>query len=706
MGNFEWRPLLTRWSEEWLQALAANEPEEFEELDEDVVRDRWLGFAPAGPARMTALRERIRGLGIRTPLPPSLCSFLETSDGWRHAGGFVYLLAGTERIEPYGDPYGLQPMYEEHLGENPAEKDVVLAGMWGRALQLSLDSDMTDVLIDPGDVGADGEWAVYVYHGWGGEPPERYDSFRAFMEDMYKEFYQLGGSHPDFENTVTRDLDAKVEQARLVCLKGELDEALAVFDEAGELGRPRAGLLSSQLRALLNGRGSVPVDPRMDDPLYAGEVLPLRVSDHLRERRSDDTLVLGPVTEDYATDRERARVVLEQIRQRTYEYSSQGPFGRAVEEARELARWGDTDGAWRVLAAAVPLWEPYREDHVAPFGLLGDPLLGPLVTPERGRQLLTTPRAGQARATNAAGTATASTTTAAAEAPPTPSAEVRTAPEAPPAPTPSAEVRTAPEATSPPAAEAVSAAEAETLEPAAEATPPGAGLGWLAHSHRRVGPLRESYRFVLVEGMRPEELAERFGAGPLEPVASETDLWHMQFVRQHERRGPMARVGARGGWSFAFESAHRLTFDASRLTDPGTGLSQGARALTVWCGPGLFHFAFAEDGEQRYAFTVHQAERHRTGTPPAALSPDQLFPDPAGPATDRSDDARALDAIAAAFQVSLPEFALEHGRLPTLPTRPWIRPPGPGEGYTAVSITLGGPHGAAGPFHQGTGGGG
>ncbi|MFB7755255.1 SMI1/KNR4 family protein, partial [Streptomyces sp. NPDC056121] len=246
MEIFEWGPLLKRWSEEWLEGLAAEEPEEFEELDEAVVRDRWLGFRPADPAAMAALEERIRVLGRGVPLPPSLLSFLQTTDGWRHAGGFVHLLAGADRIAPYGDPYGLQAMYEEYLDEDPTEEEVLRAGMWGRALQLSLDSDMTDVLLDPGDVGADGEWAVYVYHGWGGELPDRYESFRAFMEGMYKEFYRLSGGHSGFENAVTRELDAKVEQARLACLRGELDEALAVLGEAGELGRPRAGLLASQ----------------------------------------------------------------------------------------------------------------------------------------------------------------------------------------------------------------------------------------------------------------------------------------------------------------------------------------------------------------------------------------------------------------------------------------------------------------------------
>ncbi|MEU6819673.1 SMI1/KNR4 family protein [Streptomyces atriruber] len=641
MQIFGWEPWLKRWSGEWLDALAASEPEEFEELDEDIVRSRWLGFGPAGPVRMAALEERVRGLGIAAPLPPSLRSFLEVTDGWRYAGGSVYLLAGAEDIVSYGDPSDLQKLFENNLGDDPAEQEVRQAGMWGRALQLSLDSDMTDVLLDPGDVGPDGEWAVYVHHGWSGDGPERYESFRAFMEEMYKSFYRSGGGDPGFENAVTRKLDDRVEEARLACLSGRLDEALAVFGEAAELGRPRARLLASQLRALLEGRGWVPVDPRMDDPLYAGEVLPLKVQDHLREGRSDDHFVLGPVTDDYASDRERAEAVLERIKQRTYEYVSPGPFGRAVKEARELARWGDTDGAWRVIAAGAPSWEPYGDDHVAPFGLLGDPVLGPVITPERGRELLLTPRAGRG------------------ETAPVPVAEVESTRD---------------------------------------------GLAWLAHADGMGGLRRGGYRFVLVAGMRPEELAERFGAGPLEPVASEMELWGLQYAWQRQRRGPLARIGtvagtgavsgtgavtraaAAGGWSFTFESHRLLGFHPDRLIHPSAELSRGTRALTVWSQEGLFHFACAEDGEERHGFTVHRANRSRWGDLPGELTPDHLFPDPAGPAADRSDESRALQAIADTYEVSLPRFALTQGRLPTLPIRPWTGPPEPGEGQGYVTV--------------------
>lgn len=91
-----------------------------------------------------------------------------------------------------------------------------------------------------------------------------------------------------------------------------------------------------------------------------------------------------------------AYATLEQVRNGTYRYTAAGPFGEAVERARELARWGDTDGAWRTLMDALPVWQPLGPDHLAPLGWVADPLLGPLLTPERGRELLSTPRGGQA----------------------------------------------------------------------------------------------------------------------------------------------------------------------------------------------------------------------------------------------------------------------------------------------------------------------
>ncbi len=86
---FDWRSFLLRWSGEWADSLPDNKTQS--EDDETARRTRWLGFPPASAERIAAMERR---LGCR--MPPSYREFLKVSDGWRHAGGFVWLLAGTE----------------------------------------------------------------------------------------------------------------------------------------------------------------------------------------------------------------------------------------------------------------------------------------------------------------------------------------------------------------------------------------------------------------------------------------------------------------------------------------------------------------------------------------------------------------------------------------------------------------------------------
>ncbi|MGP9022800.1 SMI1/KNR4 family protein [Streptomyces sp. BR1] len=207
MLRFEWQPFLTRWSQEWADAY--NVEQDARDDDRDAWAARWLGFGPATEERIVALEQR-----IGRSLPPSLRSFLQVTDGWRHAGRFVYLLAGAERIDWCGDPHGMSRDWLEELGEDADEEEIREAGVWARSLQLALDSDMVDVLLDPEDVDDRGEWAVYTYASWRGAPPERHPSFRHFMEDMYEEFLSVSADNPGFDNDTTRSLDAGVDAAR------------------------------------------------------------------------------------------------------------------------------------------------------------------------------------------------------------------------------------------------------------------------------------------------------------------------------------------------------------------------------------------------------------------------------------------------------------------------------------------------------------
>ncbi len=636
-----WRPFLDRWSADWLAARAL---EGGTERDADAAHAEGLGFAPASEERIAALEAR---LGVR--MPPSYRSFLSVSDGWRHASGSVYLLGRTDGVHWHGDPVGMREIYE--LGfdadPDPDPRAVSLAGLWERGLQLALDSDATDVLLDPADVDATGEWAVYVYEGWSGEFPTRHASFTEFMRDAFRGFHARHGGCPAFATPTTRAWDEVVERARLESLGGAVSGPRATLAEAARYGRVRAQGLSAQLEAMLGGAPRFTGERRLDDPLFADEWLPLLATEHARHHH-DDERFLQPYE---GADRARAAAVLAETAGRTFRYEPPGVFGRAVATAREQARWGGAEEAWRTIATAVGDWRPYHEGHLAPVGLLADPLLGPLITPERGRQLLATPRAG------------------------------RRGPEPGPA--------------------------------VAPAVPRPDGLAWLAEP----GESRYGYRCVLARGIAPAVLARRIGAGPLLGPHNRDEVW----IRQGQSGGGLtgtreyARVGAcGGGWSFGFDG-DPPSFNLHWLSDLCEPASvDGGAALAVWCErqdrtpgvpPTAFHFAYAEDGRQRYGFTVRGDSVQRSGPLPATLDPGALFARPdappvGGPAADMpaapsaagqstaesapTGERRALVAIADAFGVSLPRFAIRHGRLHVVPSKSWTRAPRAGEGYSDV----------------------
>ncbi|MEU1073077.1 MULTISPECIES: SMI1/KNR4 family protein [unclassified Streptomyces] len=183
MMRFEWRPFLERWSAEW--ADGGDTRDERGDGDREARAARWLGFAPAGEERLVALEER-----LGCPLPPSLRSFLQVTDGWRPAGTSVRRLAGTEGIDWCADPHGgggTRSDARDTDTDTDTEKTGE-AGLGGRCIRLTAESEMVDVLLDPDDVDERGEWAVHTYTGRRGAAPERHGSFKHFMEDLYEEF--------------------------------------------------------------------------------------------------------------------------------------------------------------------------------------------------------------------------------------------------------------------------------------------------------------------------------------------------------------------------------------------------------------------------------------------------------------------------------------------------------------------------------------
>jgi len=627
---FDWRSFLLRWSREWADSLPDGKTRR--EDDEAARRTRWLGFPPASEERIVAMEKR---LGRR--MPPSYREFLKVSDGWRHAGGFVWLLAGTEGARWHNNESGLADMFEEYLDEDAGPEERRDADIWRRGLQLDLESDITHVLMDPEDVGEDGEWAVYTWASWRAAPPERHANFLEFMREMYREFHRLRARRSDggqvFVNDTTRELDALVEEARREALRGGWERAGKALDEARRYGRPRAAGLGDQIRRLLGQTSMVYFEDLVTDPRYAPELLPPLVAEHAAHSYRGDSVLtfhLRGADDDLVA---LSYATLEQVRNGTYRYTAAGPFGEAVERARELARWGDTDGAWRTLRDALPLWEPLGPDHLAPLGWVADPVLGPLLTPERGRELLSTPRGEQA-----------------------------------------------------------GGAPAGAPEPAVGVDP--GGLAWLAEPGR--GSNLTSCRFVLVEGVEPEELPGRLADGDDAALNEPMTFWETRSRLLHNRtefssykdKALMAVGRAGTGWSFAFDG-DPAPFDRQRFVSPAASACPGTRAVVVWSGlrarhgEPFFHLSVAQDGAERYAFTFADGEVRRSGEIPEALDPDRFFGDPgSGAEAERS----LLEAVAGEFGVSLPRHAIVNGRLHTFTSRSWTRPPGDGETYTVVRL--------------------
>ncbi|MFG2622748.1 SMI1/KNR4 family protein [Streptomyces sp. NPDC048507] len=584
-SQFDWRAFLVRWSGEWADGPG--------EGDGAARRARWLGSVPAGEERIAAMERR---LGVR--MPPSYREFLAVSDGWRHAGGFVRLLAGTADAHWHDDASGLSEVFEGYVDEDSGPGQRREAGIWRRGLRLDVESDATYVLMDPEDVGEGGEWAVYTWAGWRAAPPERFADFGAFMRDMHREFHRLrarpGEGEPPFVNGTTRALDALVEGARRQALRGDWEGALAALDEAAGYGRPRAAGLGDQIRRLLGRTHRVSFADLVTDPLYAAE--------------------FGPVAAAGGTVRPAGG--------EAYRYTAAGVFGEAVVRARERARWGDTDGAWRALREALSRWEPPGPDHLAPLGWLADPLLGPLLTPARGRELLSTARGGEAGRT--------------------------------PAPT-------------------------AGLDPdglAWLADPDGGG----GESYRfvlveGVEPWELPGRLGAGDALEAPLCA---GEARMRAVRGRGE------ASSHED-GPVVAVGRAGGrWSFAFDGAGG-PFDRRRFVSPAAAASAGTRAVVVWsglrAGEAFFHLSVARDGAGQYAFTFADGEVRVDGRVPAALDPARFF---AGGAGRAGAERSLLEAVAGEFGVRLPRHALVHGRLHTFTARSWIRPARAGEAYTVI----------------------
>ncbi|TVL93743.1 SMI1/KNR4 family protein [Streptomyces sp. SAJ15] len=398
MNREQWRPFLKRWSEEWVDA---HDPERDQPLEAEVARDRWLGFAPATAEEVAAAEAR-----LGRALPPSLREFLLTTDGWRDAGVFIYRLAGAAELAWLADAdedsgwieaYSDTEFFDEEEDEEPEGR--ILA----RSLRLSLEGDAAVMLLDPEDVDERGEWAAYWLASWSGSGPERFDSFHDLMHDQYVSFHAL--RRPP---GATRDhWDAEVERARLAALAGEVEAPLAVLEEASRFGSDRARLLRFQILAMLGDTDTIRLDrvavvkeERADflhTPLFTRELLPLVYAEERQAPMWGSTTL--SLLKNGGLEEGRAIALAfdpDEFDPNRLTYGNP-EFDAAVHDILDRldAEGPDErtqDALWPALRAAIALWRPISEDHIAPVALRAHPALAEMITEERGREILSTRR--------------------------------------------------------------------------------------------------------------------------------------------------------------------------------------------------------------------------------------------------------------------------------------------------------------------------
>lgn len=179
----QWRGYLGRYDERYLKNVASDqelvdllEESELEVLEEEGRLERWLGEEPASQEAVVAAEER---LGVR--FPPSLRGFLLASNGWPRVSGWVDLVYPCGRISWMRDSdagASLIPLY----GEDADHDDIVQ--LFRRSVEVAGGEDVW--LLDPTDVGPDGEWAAYLFTPKYGELDE-FTSFSALFHDGYED---------------------------------------------------------------------------------------------------------------------------------------------------------------------------------------------------------------------------------------------------------------------------------------------------------------------------------------------------------------------------------------------------------------------------------------------------------------------------------------------------------------------------------------
>ncbi|MFJ3671539.1 SMI1/KNR4 family protein [Streptomyces sp. NPDC090106] len=195
----EWRAFLERYGELYVKVRADGD-ELVDLLDDDQLEawDRgervepWLGEAPAREEALVSSEER---LGVR--FPPGVRGFFLASDGWTRLDGWV------DGVHPCGDVVWMRDSdagsrVTEIYDSIPGNEDDVQ--LFRRSIEIARGEDFW--LLDPTDVGPDGEWAAYEFAPKYGAPT-KYSSFSALIHSGYESMEE----DADEEGTNEEDTD-------------------------------------------------------------------------------------------------------------------------------------------------------------------------------------------------------------------------------------------------------------------------------------------------------------------------------------------------------------------------------------------------------------------------------------------------------------------------------------------------------------------
>ncbi|MEU8100659.1 SMI1/KNR4 family protein [Streptomyces sp. SM1P] len=173
----EWRVFLERYGELYVKVRADErelvdllDEEQLDALDQDERVEAWLGEAPAREEALAAAEER---LGVR--FPPGLRGFFLASDGWTRLDGWVDGVHPCDRVVWMRDSEAGGRVTEIYASISGNEEVVEL---FRRSVEIARGEDYW--LLDPTDVGPDGEWAAYEFTPKYGDTT-KYPSFSALF---------------------------------------------------------------------------------------------------------------------------------------------------------------------------------------------------------------------------------------------------------------------------------------------------------------------------------------------------------------------------------------------------------------------------------------------------------------------------------------------------------------------------------------------